>query len=149
MGPPVDFGLPVLIIRVLEAWELGKGGLYRKYRSYKKIMKISKFDLVPGVQKNNFYDFSAFFTRKIQNTGISSETTIPRISSETAAPCYHVVTEVPCYGFLRRAEEASSGETTWESRVRRRRLAISSETAAPCEKRQRRAGSYRQTKFST
>ena len=39
-APPVDFGLAVLILRVLEAWELGKGGLYRKYRAYKEVIKI-------------------------------------------------------------------------------------------------------------
>ena len=50
--PRVDFDLAVLILRVLEAWELGKKGLYRKYWSYKKIMKISKFYFGPGSPKN-------------------------------------------------------------------------------------------------
>ena len=41
MDPPVDFDIADSILRVLEAWELGKGGLCRKYRSYKQIIKIS------------------------------------------------------------------------------------------------------------
>ena len=45
--------------------------------------------MVPGVQKNDFYNFSRFFYEKMAgNSGISSETTIPGISSETAAPWY-------------------------------------------------------------
>ena len=64
MGPPGDFGLAVLILKVLEAWELGKGGLYRKYRAYKKSSKFQNFILVPGVQKTDFYDFSGIFLRK-------------------------------------------------------------------------------------
>ena len=83
LGPPVDFDLPDLILRVLEAWELGKRGLYRKYWSYKKIMKISKFYFGSGNPKKRFLRFfQIFLTRKIRNTGISSETTIPGISSE-------------------------------------------------------------------
>ena len=42
MGPPRDFGLAVLISRVLEAWELGNRGLYRKYWPYIKFLKKSK-----------------------------------------------------------------------------------------------------------
>ena len=37
-------------------------------------------------EKPIFTIFLEIFTRKIRNTGISSETTIPEISSETAAP---------------------------------------------------------------
>ena len=61
MGPPGDFDLAVLITRVLEAWELGNKGLYRKYRAYKKSSKFRNFILVPGVQKTDVYDFSGFF----------------------------------------------------------------------------------------
>ena len=83
VGPPVDFGLAVLILRVLEAWELGKGGLYRKYRSYKKIKKkIVILCWSRESEKPIFTIFPEIFTRKIRNTGISSETTIPGISSE-------------------------------------------------------------------
>ena len=46
-------------------------------------MKISKFYFGPGVRKPIFTIFPEIFTRKIQNTGISSETTIPGISGET------------------------------------------------------------------
>ena len=97
MGPPGDFDLAVLILRVLEAWELGKGGLYRKYRSYKKIIKSSKFDFGPGI----FKIFSRIFTRKIRDTGISSETTIPGISSETLIPGIPLRSAIPLRaGFL-------------------------------------------------
>ena len=83
MGPPVDYGLAILILRILEAWELGNKGLYRKYWAYKKSSKFQNLILVPGVRKNDFYNFQEIFTRKIGNTGFSSETTIPGISSET------------------------------------------------------------------
>ena len=86
MGPQVDFVTVEWILRVLEGWELGNKGLYRKYQSYKKSYKFQNMILVPGVQKNDFYDFSGFFTKNNTETGISSETTIPGISSETAAP---------------------------------------------------------------
>ena len=80
MGPPVDFDLPDLILRVLEAWELGKVGLYRKYWSYKKkASKFQNFILVPGVRKIDFYDFSGIFLRKNGlEYGITSETTETR-----------------------------------------------------------------------
>ena len=64
MGPPGDFDLADSILRVLEAWELGKGGLYRNYRAYKKSSKFQNFILVPGVRKTDFYDFSGKFLRK-------------------------------------------------------------------------------------
>ena len=64
VGTPGDFDLAVLILRVLEAWELGNRGLYRKYRAYKKSSKFQNFILVPGVRKNDFYDFSGIFLRK-------------------------------------------------------------------------------------
>ena len=68
MGTPVDFDLAVLILRVLEGWELGNDGLYRKYWPYiknlKKIPKFQNFILVPGVQKTDFPDFSGFFYEK-------------------------------------------------------------------------------------
>ena len=84
MGPPGDFGLAVLILRVLEAWELGKGGLYRKYRSYNKNHK--NFAILFWSQESEkpiFTIFPEFLREKIRDTGISSETTIPEISSET------------------------------------------------------------------
>ena len=52
MVPQVDFDIADLILRVLEGWELGNRGLYRKYWSYKKIMNISKFYFGPGSPKN-------------------------------------------------------------------------------------------------
>ena len=69
VGPPRDFGLAVLILRVLEAWELGKGDLYRKYRSYKKSSTFQNFILVPGVRKIDFYDFSGKFYAKNRDYG--------------------------------------------------------------------------------
>ena len=60
---------------------------FRNFGSYKKIVKNSKFYFGPGSPKNRFYDFSGNFTRKIGDTGISSETTIPGISSETTILC--------------------------------------------------------------
>ena len=107
MGPLGDFGHAVLILRVLEAWELGKGGLYRKYRSYKKNHENFKFLFWSREsEKPIFTIFPEIFTRKIRDTEISSETTIPGISSETTIP-------------------GISSETTEtrESRVRRRRPA--------------------------
>ena len=55
MGPLGDFDLAILILRVVEARELGNKGLYRKYQAYKK---SSKFNFGPGNPKNHFYDFS-------------------------------------------------------------------------------------------
>ena len=89
MGTPVDFDLAVLILRILEAWELGNDGLYGKYWSYKKIIKNSKMHFGPGSPKKRFLRFfQIFYEKKSGNLGISSETTIPGISSETAAPGY-------------------------------------------------------------
>ena len=64
MGPLGDFGLAVLILKVLEAWELGNRGLYRKYQAYKKSKKNCNLILVPGVRKTDFYDFSGNFYEK-------------------------------------------------------------------------------------
>ena len=76
MVPQVDFDIVDSILRVLEGWELGNKGLYRKYRSYKKIIKISNFILVPAGQKNDVLDFSGNVYEKMAgNWGISSETT--------------------------------------------------------------------------
>ena len=85
MGTPVDFDLAVLILRVLEGWELGNDGLYKKYWPYiKKIEKIQKFQnliLVPGIQKTDVYDFSGFFYEEwAGNLGITSETTWEKIA---------------------------------------------------------------------
>ena len=89
MVPQVDFDIVDSILRVLEGWELGNEGLYRKYWSYEKIIKISKLDFGPGNPKKAIFTiFPEFLREKIWNTGISSETTIPGISSETTAPCY-------------------------------------------------------------
>ena len=49
MGTLVDFDLAVLILRVLEGWELGNSGLYTKYWSY--IKKSKKKEAQQG-QKN-------------------------------------------------------------------------------------------------
>ena len=51
ISPPVDFDLADSILRVLEAWELGNKGLYRKYQAYNKIMKISSFYFGPESPK--------------------------------------------------------------------------------------------------
>ena len=91
MGTPVDFDLAVLILRVLEAWELGNRCLYRKYRAYKKSSKFQNFILVPGIQKNDFYDFSGIFLRK-NGPGIWESRVrrpVVRASSETPCGDYH------------------------------------------------------------
>ncbi len=77
MIPQVDFDIVDSILRVLEGWELGNDGLYRKYWSYKKIIKISKFYFGPGNPKKPIFTiFPDFFTKKwAGNLGISSETT--------------------------------------------------------------------------
>ena len=50
-------------------------------------MKISSFYFGPWSPKNRFFPiFPEIFTRKIRDTEISSETTIPEISSETTIP---------------------------------------------------------------
>ena len=69
MGPPGVFGLAVLVLRVLEAWDLGKGGSYRKSSRIKKSSKFQNLILVPGVRKTDAYDFSGFFTSKIREYG--------------------------------------------------------------------------------
>ena len=87
MVPRVDFDIVSSILRVLEGWELGNSGLYKKCWSCKKIIKISKFYFGPGnPTKTIFTIFPEFLREKIWNTGISSETTIPGISSETTIP---------------------------------------------------------------
>ena len=58
----------------------------RVYIKNKKSSKFQNLILVPGVRTKRFLRFfCSFFTRKIRNTRISSETTIPGISSETGA----------------------------------------------------------------
>ena len=64
MIPQVDFDIADSILRVLEGWELGNKGLYRKYWSYKKIIKNSKFYFGPGSPKNRFLRFFRIFLRK-------------------------------------------------------------------------------------
>ena len=89
MVPQVDFDIADSILRVLQGWELGIKGLYTKYWPYKKIIKRFKILFWSRESiKPIFTIFPDFFTRKIGNTGISSETTILGISSETTAPCY-------------------------------------------------------------
>ena len=73
MVPQVDFDIVDSILLVLEGWELGNRGLYRKYRAYKKSSKFQNFILVPGVRKTDFYDFPEIFTRKIRDMGIDDE----------------------------------------------------------------------------
>ena len=69
MGPPGDFDLAVLILRVLEAWELGNKGLYRNYRAHKKSETFRNFTLFPGIRKNDFYDFSRTFLSLVGRAG--------------------------------------------------------------------------------
>ncbi len=64
MVPQVDFDTADSILRVLEGWELGNKGLYRKNWSYEKTMKISKFYFGPGSPKNRFLRFSGNFYEK-------------------------------------------------------------------------------------
>ena len=64
MGPPVDFDLAVLILRVLEAWELRNKGLYRKYPAYKKPSKFQNLILVLGVRQTDFLRFFRTFYEK-------------------------------------------------------------------------------------
>ena len=76
MLPQVDFDTADSILRVLEGWELGNRGLYRKYRSYNKNHKNIKILFWSREsEKTIFTIFPEMFTRKIGNTGISSETT--------------------------------------------------------------------------
>ena len=82
MVPQVDFDIVDSILRVLEGWELGNKGLYRKYWPYKKIKKNSKFYFGPRSQKNRFSGFSKiFYEKKPGNPEIVAGN--PRISSET------------------------------------------------------------------
>ena len=71
MGTPVDFDLAVLILEVLEGWELGNDGLYRKYWPYIKILKKSKnFKILfwsRESKKTIFRIFPDFFYEKIGN----------------------------------------------------------------------------------
>ena len=84
MIPQVDFDIVDSTLRVLEGWELGNKGLYRKYWSYIKNQKKLRFYFGPRSPKNRFLRFSLFFhEKKSGNLGISGETTIPGISSET------------------------------------------------------------------
>ena len=69
MIPQVDFDIADSILRVLEGWEPGNKGLYRKYWSYKKIKEKSKIHFGPGNPKNDFSDFPGFFTKQIRKSG--------------------------------------------------------------------------------
>ena len=62
MVPQVDFDIVERILQVLEGWELGNRVCIGNTRHI--IIKNSKCILVPGIQKNDFYDFSKNFTRK-------------------------------------------------------------------------------------
>ena len=64
---------------------------------FKKSKKLKILFWSRESKKQIFTIFPNFFTKKIQNTGISSETTIPGISSETAAP----VSWLPTFRFAR------------------------------------------------
>ena len=84
MVPQVDFDIASSILKVLEGWEAGNKGLYRKYRAYKKNHEDFKILFWSRESKKPiFTNFPKIFTRIIRNTGISSETTILGISSET------------------------------------------------------------------
>ena len=77
VGPPGDFDLADLILRVLEAWELGNKGLYRKYRAYNKNHENLKILFWSWEsEKSIFTIFPEIFYEKMGwNTGITSETT--------------------------------------------------------------------------
>ena len=64
MVPWVDFHIVDSIFRVLEGWELGNSGLYKKYQSYKEIIKISKFSFGPRSPKNRCLRFFQIFYGK-------------------------------------------------------------------------------------
>ena len=61
MGTPVDFDLAVLILRVLEAWELGNDGLYSKCCLYmnnsEKMKNLQSFILIQGVARAGLEGF--------------------------------------------------------------------------------------------
>ena len=61
MVPQVDFDIADSILRVLEGWEAGNSGLYRKHQAYKKSQKIQNFILAPGVQKNDILGFDRVY----------------------------------------------------------------------------------------
>ena len=62
--PRLDFDIVSSILKVLEGWELGNRGLYKKYWSHKKTINISKNYFGPGSPKKRFLRFSKFITRK-------------------------------------------------------------------------------------
>ena len=68
VGTPVDFELAVLILRVLEGWELANEGLYRKYLPYIEKLKESKnFKILPWFRESKKLIFMIFpdFLRKV------------------------------------------------------------------------------------
>ena len=46
MIPQVDFDIVDSILKVLEGWELGNSGLYRKYQPYKMLKKSKKNEIL-------------------------------------------------------------------------------------------------------
>ena len=60
MVPLVDFDIADSILRVLEGWELGNSGLYKKYWSYIQNTKDLKFYFGPGNPRTMFSIFQIF-----------------------------------------------------------------------------------------
>ena len=71
MVPQVDFDIVDSILRVLEGWELGNDGLYRKYWPYINILKKSKkFKILFWSRESKkpiFRIFPDFFTKNRGN----------------------------------------------------------------------------------
>ena len=64
MVPQIDFDIVSSILRVLEDWEAGNRGFYRKYQAYKKNIKNSKVYFGPGSPKKRFLRFFLIFYEK-------------------------------------------------------------------------------------
>ena len=128
-----------MILRVLEAWELGNRGLYRKYWAYKKSSKFQNFILVPGIQKTIY----SIFPKKIyekkwaRNLEASSETPWkPRVRRPGPKGPLNLIL-VP-----RRPGRVFGGPGTEKSDFEEIGVASPELEPAPREERERRAGSF-------
>ena len=83
MGPPGDFGLPVLILRFRRARSSEKGVYIGNTGRIKNHENFVILFWSQESEKPIFTIFLEFLRTKIRDTGISSETTITEISSET------------------------------------------------------------------